>query len=66
MAALLAQAILGSVPSPLPMKALPEILLFSIVLIISLIISLIPLWTFTDLAATAASAPFRCKEQRFW
>jgi hypothetical protein len=50
-------------PSPLAMKALPEILLFPIVLIISLIISLIPLWTSDDFAASAASATFLCKEQ---
>jgi len=61
MAALLAQEVLGGVPSPLAMKALPEILLFPIILIISLI----PLWTFADFAASAAFATLLCKEQRF-
>jgi hypothetical protein len=56
-------------PSLLAMKALPEILPFVshiISLIISRIISLIPLWTFADFTASAASATFRYKEQCFW
>jgi hypothetical protein len=57
---LLAQAVLGGVPLPLAMKQLPEILLFPIVLIISLI----PLWTFADFAPSATIATFLCKEQR--
>ena len=62
---LLAQAVLGGVPSPLAMKALPEILLFPI--IVSLIISLIPLWTSAAFTGfTAITTTFLCKEQSFW
>jgi hypothetical protein len=46
----------------LALKALPEILLFPIVLIISLI----PLWTSAIFAASAAFATFLCKNQSFW
>jgi hypothetical protein len=69
---LLAQAVFGGVPSPMAMTALPEILLFPIVLIISLIISRIPLWTsaaFTGLTAITTITTFAtllCKEQGFW
>jgi hypothetical protein len=49
-------------PSPLAMRALPHIIPFPIVLIISLIISLIPFWTFADFAASTAFATFLCKE----
>jgi len=55
---LLAQAVLGGVPSPLAMKAPPEILLFPIV--VSLIISRIPLWTsaaFTGFTAITTPLP---------
>jgi hypothetical protein len=59
---LLAQAVLGGVSSPLAMQALPEILLLRIVLVISLIISLnitlVPLWTFANFATLAALATF--------
>jgi hypothetical protein len=67
---LLAEAVLSGMPSPVAMKALPEILLFvSIIisLIISLVISLIPLWksaAFTGFAAITTT--FRCKEPNFW
>jgi hypothetical protein len=65
-ATLLAQAVLGGVPSPIAMKALPEILLF-ISLIISLIICLIPLWTSAAFTGfTAITTTFFCKEQSFW
>jgi hypothetical protein len=52
-------------PMPLATKELPEILLFPIVvsLIISVIISLIPLWMFANFATSASSANFLCKEQ---
>jgi hypothetical protein len=68
--ALLAQAVLGGMPSPVAMKALPEILLFVsfiISLIFSFVISLIPPWTsaaFTGFAAITTT--FLCKEQSFW
>jgi hypothetical protein len=55
------------VPSLLAMKALPEIVLFPIVLIISLI----PLWNsaaitgFTAITTITTFATFLCKEQSF-
>jgi hypothetical protein len=63
---LLAQAVLGGMPSPLAMKALPDILLF-----VSLIISLIPLWTSASLTGftaitTTTIATLLCKVQSFW
>ena len=64
-ASLLDQSVLGGVPSPLAMKALLEILLFPI----DLIISLIPLWTsaaFTGFTAITTFATLLCKEQSFW
>jgi hypothetical protein len=60
---LLAQAVLGGVPSPVAMKSLQEILLFPLMLIVSLIISLIPLWTsatFTGFTITTF-ATLHCK-----
>jgi hypothetical protein len=71
---LLAQAVLGGIPLRLPMKVLPEILLFPIIisLIIFLVIPLIPLWTsagftgFTAIAATTAFDSLLCKEQSSW
>ena len=55
-------------PSPLAMKALPDILLFPIV--VSLIISLIPPWTFAAFtgftAITTTFATLLCKGQSFW
>jgi hypothetical protein len=54
---LLAQAVLGGMPSPLAMKALPEILLFPLVL----------LWTSAAFTGfTAITTTFLCKEQSFW
>jgi len=65
---LLAQAVLGGMPLPLAMKALPEILLFTIV--VSLMISLIPPWTIAAstgfTAITTTIATLLCKEQSFW
>jgi hypothetical protein len=61
----------SGMPSPLAMKALPEILLF-VSLIISFIISLIPprtFATFTGFTATTtitAFATLLCKELSFW
>jgi hypothetical protein len=47
------------------MKALPEILLFPIV--VFLIISLIPLWTSAAFTGfTAITTTFLCKERSFW
>jgi hypothetical protein len=68
-AALLAQAVLGDMPSPLAMKALPQILLFPIV--VSLFISLIPPWTFAAFTGftaitTTTFATLLCKVQSFW
>jgi hypothetical protein len=67
-AVLLAQAVPGGVPLPLAMIALPEMLLFPIdvSLIISLIYSLVPLWTSANFAASGASATFLCKELKVW
>jgi len=71
-AALLAQVVVGGMHLPVAMKALPEILLFPIVLIISPIISLIPLWTsaafigFTAITTITTFATLLCKEQGFW
>ena len=63
---LLAQAVLGDMPSPLAMKALPQILLFPIFLSISLI----PVWTFAAFtgftAITTTFATLLCTEQSFW
>jgi len=65
-----AQAVVSGMPSPLAMTVRPQILLFSIILIISPVISVIPLWTcaafnvFT--AITTTFATLLCKEQIFW
>ena len=54
------------------MKALPEILRFPIVLIISLILCLIPVWTcaastgFTAITTITTFRTLLCKEQSFW
>ena len=63
---LLAQAVLGDMPSLLAMTALPQILLFPIV--VSLMISLIPLWTFAAFTGFTINtfATLLCKEQSFW
>jgi hypothetical protein len=67
---LLAQAVLGGMPSLLAMKPLPDILLFPIVLIISLIISLILLGIFAAFTSfntiTTTFATFLYNEQSFW
>ena len=68
-AALFAQSVLGGMLSLLAMKALPEILLFPIVLMFSLIISLILLWTsgaFTGFTAITTFSTLLCKEQSLW
>jgi hypothetical protein len=63
---LLTHAVVSGMSSPLANKALPETLLVSFVLIISLIISLIHLWTCADFDTSAASATFLCTDQSFW
>jgi len=68
-AALLAQVVLGDMPSPLAMKALPQMHRFPI--IFSLIMSLIPPWTFAAFTSftainTTTFATLLCKEQSFW
>jgi len=55
----LAADVLGDMPSWLAQKALPLILPFPIIFIISFI----PLWTF---AAIATPAALLCTEQSFW
>ena len=66
---LLAQVVVSDMPSPLVMKALPKILIFPIVLIITLIISLNPIWTFAAFtgftAVTTTFATLLCKGQMF-
>jgi len=67
-AALLPQAVLGEMPSPLAMTALPQILLFLIICIISLI----PLRTFaaftgfTPITTIPSFVTLLCKEQSFY
>jgi hypothetical protein len=65
---LIARAVLSEVPLLLAMKAHPEIHLFPIIvtLMISHIIYLIPLSTFANITATAASPTFVLKEQSFY
>jgi hypothetical protein len=67
-ATLLAQAVLSIIPLPLAVKPLLEILLFPIgvSLISSVIISLVPLWTFANFAHTATSGIFLWEQQSFW
>jgi len=65
-AASLAQAVLCDMPSPLAMNALPQILLFPIV--VSLMISPISLWTFATFTGFTITtfAILLCKEHSFW
>jgi len=70
-AGLLAQSLLRYMTSQLAMTALPQILPFPIVLIISLMIYPIPLWTsapfngFTAITTITTFATLLCKEQSF-